>query len=84
MEVLNSRDKDGLLKCNECPRKFLTKIVFENHSRNQHEKNSETKVDEPQESIAIKDEIAFQEDAFESKIGLQMHTSHEHHNFLYP
>ena len=79
MEVSNSRDKDGFLKCNECPRRFLTKVVFEKHSSNQHKTNSETKVDEPAESAAIKDEISLQEDIFESKIDLQLHTSNEHH-----
>ena len=80
MEVSDSRDKDGFLKCNECPRRFLTKVVFEKHSSNQHKTNSETKVDEPAESAAIKDEISLQEDTFESKIDLQLHTSNEYHN----
>ena len=34
-EIKDSRDKDGFLKCKECPRRFLTKLAFENHSNNQ-------------------------------------------------
>ena len=34
-----SLDKNGFLKCQECPRRFLTKTGFENHSSNQHEDN---------------------------------------------
>ena len=29
-----ARDKDGFLKCEDCQRRFLTKIGFENHSYN--------------------------------------------------
>ena len=29
-----SRDKDGFLKCRDCPRRFLTELMFENHSCN--------------------------------------------------
>ena len=38
-----ARDKDGFLKCEDCQRRFLTKIGFENHSYNQHKKEAETK-----------------------------------------
>ena len=34
-----TRDKDGFLKCKNCPRMFLTEILFENHSSNQHKKD---------------------------------------------
>ena len=37
-----TRDKDGFLKCKDCPRRFLTELMFENHSSNQHEKETET------------------------------------------
>ena len=30
-----TRDKDGFLKCKDCPRRFLTELMFENHSSNQ-------------------------------------------------
>ena len=30
-----ARDKDGFLKCEDCQRRFLTKIGFENHSYKQ-------------------------------------------------
>ena len=35
-----TRDKDGFLKCKDCPRRFLTEISFENHSSNQHKKET--------------------------------------------
>ena len=43
-EVL--RHKDGFFKCEKCPRRFLTKVGFENHSSNQHQKENGTKLDE--------------------------------------
>ena len=42
-----TRDKDGFLKCQDCPRRFLTETGFENHSSNQHEK--EIKPDQNQQ-----------------------------------
>ena len=43
-EVL--RHKDGFFKCEKCPRRFLTKVGFENHSSNQHQKENGIKLDE--------------------------------------
>ena len=43
-----TRDKDGFLKCKDCPRRFLTELMFENHSSNQHEKETETKLNQNQ------------------------------------
>ena len=37
-----ARDKGGFLKCEDCQRRFITKIGFENHSCNQHKKEAET------------------------------------------
>ena len=41
------RDKDGLLKCQYCARRFFTKIVLQNHSTSVH-KNDDvvTKLDQ--------------------------------------
>ena len=44
------RDKYGFLKCEGCPRRFVTKIGFENHSYNEHKKETETGPDELQQS----------------------------------
>ena len=41
-----ARDKDGFLKCEDCQRRFLTKIGFENHSYKHHKKEAETKPNE--------------------------------------
>ena len=38
-----SRDEDGFLKCKDCPRRFLTKLMLENHSCNQHKTDTEIK-----------------------------------------
>ena len=54
------RDQDGLLECEHCPRRFLTKIVLKNHSSNEHKKGTETKANESQESQTKKDESSFQ------------------------
>ena len=51
-----ARDKDGFLKCEDCQRRFLTKIGFENHSYNQHKKEAETKPNEHQQPQTKKDE----------------------------
>ena len=45
-EIKDSRDKDGFLKCKECPRRFLTKLAFENHSSHQHNQEIGTKLDQ--------------------------------------
>ena len=55
-----SLDKNGFLKCQECPRRFLTKTGFENHSSNQHEDN-ETNGAQLEQSPTTKDEIVFQQ-----------------------
>ena len=44
------RDKYGFLKCEGCPRRFLTQTGFENHSHNQHKKDTKTGSDELQQS----------------------------------
>ena len=44
------RDKYGFLKCEGCPRRFLTQIGFENHSHNQQKKDTKTEPDELQQS----------------------------------
>ena len=53
-----TRDKDGFLKCKYCPRRFLTELMFENHSSCQHKKEIEMKQNKKNEhSQTIKDEI---------------------------
>ena len=43
-----SKDKDVFFKCKNCPRRFLTKFVFENHSCYQHKTNTQIKPDQIQ------------------------------------
>ena len=43
-----ARDKEGFLKCEDCQRRFLTKIVFRIHSNNQHKREAETQPNEHQ------------------------------------
>ena len=59
-QVNASREKDGFLKCKDCPRRFLTKTGFENHSCNLHKEDSDTKLDQIQESPTTKGESTFQ------------------------
>ena len=51
-----ARDKDGFLKCEDCQRRFQTKMGFKIHSYNQHKKEAETKPFEHQQLVTIKDE----------------------------
>ena len=37
--------KNGFLKCQNCPRRFITKIGFQNHSTNEHKNDEETQLD---------------------------------------
>ena len=39
-----NRDKEGFLKCKDCPRRFQTEIGFENHSSFQHKKDIATEL----------------------------------------
>ena len=43
-EIEVSCDKDGFFRCVMCPRRFVTKFGFENHSSNQHQKQVGTKL----------------------------------------
>ena len=52
-------DKDGFLKCKDCPRWFFTEIMFENHLTNEHKKERETKLNQNQQSQTKKYEISF-------------------------
>ena len=52
-----TRDKQGYLQCKDCPRRFITETGLENHSFNQHKK--ESKPDESQQSENKKDESSF-------------------------
>ena len=54
-----TRDKDGFLNCNYCPRIFLTEILFKNHLSNEHKRETETKVNQNQQTQTKKDEISF-------------------------
>ena len=44
-EFEDSRDKDGFLKCEECPQRFFSKLAFEKHSSTQHNQEIETKLE---------------------------------------
>ena len=63
-ESVFNRDREGFLKCKDCPRRFLTKIGFENHSFIQHKKETKTKLGENQQSQTIEDESSFKQDTF--------------------
>ena len=54
-----THDKDGYLKCKDCPRRFLTEFMFENHSSNEHKKETKTKLHKNHHSQTIKEEISF-------------------------
>ena len=85
-----SRDEDGFLKCKDCPRRFLTKLMLENHSCNQHKTDTEIKPDKIQmlqnkkvesdfqTNIKI-EECSFGDLSFVSPKDLQFHRSN---NFL--
>ena len=85
-EFESNPDKDRFINCKVCPRRFVTKIGFKIHLINMH-KESDKKVEELPRN---KEEIAFQQNteleekypecslSFESKIGLQVHTSNDH------
>ena len=45
-EFEDSRDKDGFLKCEECPQRFFSKLAFEKHSSTQHNQEIETKLEQ--------------------------------------
>ena len=89
-EVLISRDKAGFLKCQDCSRRFLTHTGFEIHLNDECKKDSETKVDQLQQSPTNKAEITFQQNSrieencplgsltFPSENDLPVHTSNEH------
>ena len=66
-----TRDKDGFLKCKDCSRIFLTELMFENHSSNQHkkEKETETNQNQNQHSQTIKDESSFRPSQSEEVLG---------------
>ena len=40
------RDKDGLMNCQKCPRRFLTKIVLQKHITNDHKNENVTQLDQ--------------------------------------
>ena len=61
-----SRDEDGFLKCKDCPRRFLTKLMLENHSCNQHKTDTEIKPDKIQMLQNKKVESDFQTNIIQS------------------
>ena len=67
-----TRDKDGFLKCKDCPRIFFTELMFENHSSDQHKKEIETKPNQNQQSQTIKDETSFPNVSQSKKSFLQL------------
>ena len=79
-EFENFRDKDGFLKCIECPRRFLTKLAFENHSSNQHNQDIETKLDQlPQPPLVKYPNACFLcHLSFQSETEVQQHRSSKH------
>ena len=79
-----TRDKDGFLKCKNCPRRFLTETGFENHSSNTHEK--ETKPDQHEQyepsfpkNTLSEEECSLDNLLFRSQVDLKLNRSSEHH-----
>ena len=54
------RDNNGFLKCQNCPRRFLTKIGLQNHSTNEHKNDEETQLDKLLMNTNKKDQSASQ------------------------
>ena len=54
------REKDGFLKCQNCSRRFLTQIGFQNHSHNENNNYVETQLDQLPRTTNKKDENASQ------------------------
>ena len=79
-EFEDSRDKDGFLKCKECPRRFLTKLAFENHLSNQHNQEIETKLDQLPQPPAVNYPSAcfLCHLSFQSEAEVQQHRSSVH------
>ena len=79
-EFEDSPEKDGFLKCKDCPRGCITKFAFENHSSTQHNQEIQTKLDQLPQPPAVKYQSAFFlcNLSFESETDLQQHGSSEH------
>ena len=78
-----TRDKDGFLKCKDCPRRFLTETGFESHSSNQHKKETKQNQHEQNESSFPKNTQSEEECSpdnllFKSQIELKLNRSIEH------
>ena len=57
-----SRDKDGFLKCQYCPRRFFIKTGFKIHSIEEHKNDNVTQLDQMLRIPPKKDESASQKD----------------------
>ena len=79
-EFKDSRDKDGFLKCKECPRRFLTKLAFENHSSHQHNQEIETKLDQLPQPPPVKysSDCFLCHVSFQSEMEVQQHMISAH------
>ena len=79
-ESEDSRDKDGFLRCKECPRIFFTKLAFENHSSNQHNQEIETKLEQLSQTLPVKypSDCFLCHLSFQSEIEAQQHRSSAH------
>ena len=73
-------DQAGFLKCKECPRRFLTKLAFENHSSTQHNQEIETKLEQLPQPPAVKYPNArfLCHLSFQSETEVQQHKSSAH------
>ena len=83
-EIKDSRDKDGFLKCKECPRRFFSKFAFEKHSISEHNQKIETKLEQlPQPSpVKYPSDCFLCHLSFQSEIEMQQHRSSAHKTHL--
>ena len=74
----STRDKRGFLKCKDCPRRFITEFMFENHSSNPHKKETETKLIDAVHKKLTTDECKECKKSFRLSSHLKRHIDNVH------